>query len=145
MPEIINYLNNNNNDENNKNDLPGFLTPNELKFIKKYNEFKKNHKLKEPDTPFLKNLKIKIDSITQERIAEVKKELQDYLIKNRSGRNLSDRFVEELSLDNYVKGYIARDHKNVVEKIVDAMEYLSKTDGINDETFPKEFLEFGKF
>ena len=116
---------------NNNNELPSFLTPNELNFINKYKEYVKTHKLKEPDTPFLNNLNAKLKAVTQEQIDKVRKELLDFIEENKSKRKLSDRFIQELSLDNYLRGYIAREHKNVVEKIVDAIEYLSKTDGLS--------------
>lgn len=126
------------------NNLPDFLTPNEIKFIKKYEEYVKTHELKELDSPFIKDLKSKIDSVTQEQINSLRKELMDYIEKNRSDLKISDRFLKELSMDVYLRGFIAREHKNVVEKIVDTMQYLTeKIDGLCDENFPKEFLEFG--
>lgn len=126
--------------DENLNELPDFLTPNELRFINKYKEYVSKHKLKEPDDKFLKEAKAKIDAVTQEEIDSLRKEVLDYIEKNKETRKISERFIKELTLNNYLRGYIARQHKNTVEKIVDAMEYLSETDGITDDTFPKEFL-----
>lgn len=128
---------------NNLPDLPDFLTPSEIKFIQKYQEYVSKNKLRAPDTPFLINLRKQLDSITQEQIDETRKKVLEYLDKNRSQYKISDRFIKELTLDNYLRGYIARDHKNPVERIVETMEFLSQTDDLNDEKFPKELLEFG--
>lgn len=128
---------------NQNNDLPDFLTPNEIKFINKYKEYVSKHKLKEPDDKFLKEAKAKVEAVTQEQIDNLRTQILEYIEKNKETKKIAERFIKELTLDNYLRGYIAREHKDPVEKVVAAMEYLSTTDGITDETFPKEFLEFG--
>lgn len=129
--------------ECNNNELPNFLTQNELAYINKYREYIKSAKLKEPTTAFEQMCHSKVGAVTPEQIASLRTEIHEYLAKHRSERKVTDRFVEELTCDAYLRGFIAREHKNPVEKIVDAMEFISRTEGINDETFPKEFLEFG--
>lgn len=129
--------------ECNNNELPNFLTQNELAYINKYREYVKSTELKEPGTAFEKMCHTKVSGVTQEQINSFRTEINEYLEKHRSERKLVDRFVEELTTDAYLRGFIAREHKNAVEKVVEAMEFVSRTDGINDETFPKEFLEFG--
>jgi len=129
---------------NNLPEIPEYFSVNEKKYIQRYREYIATHKLKEPDTPFLKLMKIKLDSITQEQIDTLRKDILDYIEKNKADLKVSERFVNELTLTPYLKGFLARQHKNPVEKVVSAMEYLSeRCDGITDENFPKEFLEFG--